>query len=92
MKTLVTLRHKYIYRFKKQTVLRFPEFSISGICYFHFTNNFANVAHVAIRMEETFYNISMYLQNINVFEYAQIAQSGPKSTIPDFEGLSNVDI
>ena len=43
-------------------------------------------------MEETFYNIyiSMYLQNINVLEYAQIVQIGPKSMIPDFEGLSNV--
>ena len=39
-------------------------------------------------MEEAFYNISMYLYNKNVLEYAQIARSGPKSMIRDIEGLS----
>ena len=39
-------------------------------------------------MEEAFYNISMYLYYTNVFEYAQIARSGPKSMIFDIEGLS----
>ena len=42
-----------------------------------------------MRMEEAFYNISMYLCDKNVLEYAQIAQSGPKSMIRDIEGLSN---
>ena len=32
----------------------------------------------------------MYLYNKNVLEYAQIAQSGPKSMIRDIEGLSNI--
>ena len=43
-----------------------------------------------MRMEEAFYNISMYLYNKNVLEYGQIAQSGPKSMIHDIEGLSNI--
>ncbi len=49
-----------------------------------------NLVNVAMRMEEPFYNISMYLYNKNVLEYAQIARSGPKSMIRDIEGLSNV--
>ena len=49
-----------------------------------------NFVNVAMRMEEAFYNISMYLYNKNVLEYAQIARSGPKSMIRDIEGLSNV--
>ena len=32
----------------------------------------------------------MYLYNENVLEYAQIAQSGPKSMIRDTEGLSSI--
>ena len=42
-----------------------------------------------MRMEEAFYNISMYLYNKNILEYAQISQSEPKSMIIDIEGLSN---
>ena len=42
-----------------------------------------------MRMEEAFYNISMYLYNKNVLEYAQIARSGPKSMIRNIEGCSN---
>ena len=41
-----------------------------------------------MRMEEAFYNISMYLYNKNVLEYAQIARSGPKSMIRNIEGSS----
>ena len=41
-----------------------------------------------MRTDEAFYNISMYLCNKNVLEYAQIARSGPKSMIRDIEGLS----
>ena len=41
-----------------------------------------------MRMEEAFYNISMYLYNKNVLEYAQIARSGPKSMIRNIEGCS----
>ena len=41
-------------------------------------------------MEEAFYNISMYLYNRNVLEYAQIvARSGPKSMIRNIEGFSS---
>ena len=46
--------------------------------------------NVAMRMEEAFYNISMYLYNKNVLEYAQIARSGPKSMIHNIEGSSNI--
>ena len=35
------------------------------------------------------YNISMYLYNRNVLEYAQIARSGPKSMIRNIEGRSS---
>ena len=38
-------------------------------------------------MEETFYNIFMYLYNKNIKKYAQISQNGPKSMIRDIEGL-----
>ena len=43
-----------------------------------------------MRMEEAFYNISMYLYNENVLEYAQIARSGPKSMIRVIEGRSRI--
>ena len=43
-----------------------------------------------MRMEEAFYNISMYLYNKNVLEYAQITRSGPKSTIRNIEGRFNI--
>ena len=43
-----------------------------------------------MRMEEAFYNISIYLYNKNVLEYAQIARSGPKSMIRNIEGRSNI--
>ena len=49
-----------------------------------------HLVDVAMRMEEAFYNISMYLYNKNILEYAQIARSGPKSMIRDIEGLSNI--
>ena len=52
----------------------------------HIIKNFVNVA---MRMEEAFYNISMYLYNENILEYAQIARSGPKSMIRSIEGSSN---
>ena len=43
-----------------------------------------------VYFEKSFYNFSMSLQyNKNAFDYAQIAQSGPKSMIRDIEGLSN---
>ena len=38
--------------------------------------------NVAMRMEEAFYNISMYLYNKNVLEYAQIARNETESKIP----------
>ena len=41
-----------------------------------------------MRMEEAFYNISMYLYNKNVLEYARTARSGPKSMIRNIEGRS----
>ena len=47
-----------------------------------------NLVNVAMRMDEAFYNLFMYLYNKNVLEYAQIAQSGLKSMILDIEGLS----
>ena len=39
-------------------------------------------------MEEAFYNISMYLYNKNVLEYAQIAQNETESKIPYTKGCS----
>ena len=42
-----------------------------------------------MRMEEAFYNISMYLYNKNVLKYAQIALSEPKFMIRNIEGRSN---
>ena len=51
-----------------------------------------NFVNVAMRMEEAFYNISMYLYNKNVLEYAQIARSGPKSMILTIEGSSTIAI
>ena len=41
-----------------------------------------------LRTEEAFYNISIYLYNKNVLEYAPIARSGPKSMIRNIEGSS----
>ena len=43
-----------------------------------------------MRMEEAFYNISMYLYNKNILEYAQIARSGSKSMILTIESSSNI--
>ena len=40
-------------------------------------------------MDEAFYNISMYLYNKNVLEYAQIARNEMESKIPYIEGCSN---
>ena len=47
-----------------------------------------NLVNVAMRMEEAFYNISMYLYNKNLIEYAR---SEPKSMICNIEGSSTVD-
>ena len=54
------------------------------LCIHIFTKNLANVG---MRMGEAFYNISMYLCNKNVLEYAR---SGPKSMIHNIEGCSNI--
>ena len=48
-----------------------------------------NLVNVGMRTDEAFYNISMYLYNKNVLEYAQIARSGPKSMIRNIEGSSS---
>ena len=48
-----------------------------------------DLVNVAMRMEEAFYKISLYLYNKNVLEYAQIARSGPKSMIRNIEGRSS---
>ena len=42
-----------------------------------------------MRMEEAFYNISMYLYNKNILEYAQIVWNGTESKIPYIESHSN---
>ena len=42
-----------------------------------------------MRMDKAFYNLFMYLYNISVLEYAEIALSGAKFMIRDIEGLSN---
>ena len=47
-----------------------------------------NLVNVATRMEEAFYNISMYLHNKNILEYAQIAQNGTEYKIPYIESHS----
>ena len=41
-----------------------------------------------MRMEEAFYNISMYSYNKNILEYADIAQNGTESKIPYIESHS----
>ena len=43
-----------------------------------------------MRMEEAFYNISMYLYNKNVLEYARIARNETESKIPYIEGCSTI--
>ena len=43
-----------------------------------------------MRMEEAFYNISMYLYNKNVLEYAQIARNETESKIPYIKGCSSL--
>ena len=45
-----------------------------------------------MRTDEAFYNISMYLYNKNVLEYAQIARNETESKIPYIEGCSNIHI
>ena len=42
-----------------------------------------------MRTDEAFYNISMYLYNKNVLEYAQIARNETESKIPYIEGCSS---
>ena len=41
-----------------------------------------------MRIEEAFYNISMYLYNKNILEYAEIARNGTESKIPYIESHS----
>ena len=65
--------------------MKFPELSICVI--YIFTKNLVNIA---MRMEEAFYNISMYLYNKNILEYAQIARNGTESEMPYIESHSNV--
>ena len=48
-----------------------------------FAYHFANVG---MKPEVPFYNIFMYLYNKNILEYAQIAQSEPKSMIHNIKG------
>ena len=43
-----------------------------------------------MRTDEAFYNISMYLYNKNVLEYAQIARNETESKIPYIEGCSKI--
>ena len=43
-----------------------------------------------MRMEETLYNISMFLHNKDVLEYAQITQNEMESKIPYIEGHSTM--
>ena len=45
-----------------------------------------------MRMEEAFYNISVYLSNKNYLEYAQIARSEPKSMILNIESHSSIEV
>ena len=45
---------------------------------------------VGMRTDEAFYNISMYLYNKNVLEYAQIARNETESKIPYIEGCSSI--
>ena len=52
----------------------------------HFTKKLVNVA---MRTAEAFYNILMYLYNINILKYGQIARNGTESMILDTEGHSN---
>ena len=59
---------------------------------FYFSIFTKNLVNVAMRMEEAFYNISMYLYNKNVLEYAQIARSGPKSMLRNIEDRSRIFI
>ena len=72
---------------KKKSVLKFPEFFICRILNCIFTNILVNVG---MRTDEAFYNISMFLYNKNVLEYAQIARNETESKIPYIEGCSNV--
>ena len=49
----------------------------------------SNIGNVAMRMEEAFYNIFIYLYNKNILEYAQFARNGTESEIPYIESHSN---
>ena len=51
-----------------------------------------NIVNVAMRIEEALYNISMYLYNKNILEYAQIVVTHPNSMILDIEGHSKIDV
>ena len=44
-----------------------------------------------MKPEVRFYIIFMYLYNKNILEYAQIAQSEPKSMILNIEGRSTIN-
>ena len=66
---------------EKKSVLKFLEFLICFICIF----TKKNIVKVTMRIEEAFYNISMfvgkYLHNKKILEYAQIAQNETASTV-----------
>ena len=52
-----------------------------------FAYHFANVG---MKSEVPFYNVLMYLYDKNILEFAQIAQTEPKSMIQNIEGRSNL--
>ena len=68
-----------MYRFKKKICFKIPRIfnQESVICIF--TKHLVNVA---MRMEEEFYKISVYLYNRNILEYAQIARNRTECKIP----------
>ena len=80
LKTLVSVTQEiFASMVKTKSVLKFPEFSIWKILLNIFTKK--NRVNVSQRIEEAFYNISMYFYNKNVLEYAEIARSGAKYMI-----------
>ena len=79
-------RNSHKYRFKK-ICFKIPRiFNLENVISIFIKN----LVNVAMRMDEAFYNLFMYLYNKNVLEYAQIARSGPKSMIRNIEGSSTM--
>ena len=72
----------------KKSVPKIPRFlDLENIIYI-IAYRFANVG---MKPELPFFNIFMHLyNNKNILEYAQIAQSEPKSMILNIEGRSNI--